>query len=267
MGKIPKNRSLQLPNHAELDYEWEQQFERFFGNETDAELAEFARDVAFEKRDRTHAYSHTDLADLRKLLFLKKGSWPDRRLHRHTDALAILVGLPVRLERKMTAGKRCTDLTERFLKPAQLILDAMVDPEREHEFGVPWSKYKGFDMNAFRKQLATFIRRTRSQIDLIRREAKKGKPWDSDLKDHFMDQLACLCEYLNHDFEPTRNDDLHKGFRGIADLLGTPLFPPVKSGDPANFRAALRKHVDHWNRAKRDMVKKSKLGRERPIMS
>ena len=201
----------------------------------------------FVSDSRVNAYTSQNLHDLRQILDIKLKQWPDEVLHRHTNVLAIVVGMSVKMERDLPPARRIADIDREFRLPAQKLLRSIRNRDRAKEFYQPWGAFREYNIAALDKALASFVARTNRHVKLLKTRSEKGKLPHSELKDHFIYHLACLSEYLKHDFEPSRNDSEHKGFGELARILGAPLF-----GRGSTFNYAVRKHVDNWNWAKRN---------------
>jgi hypothetical protein len=219
---------------------------------SDSELAATARKYVFEQRDETHAYNDADLENIRKQLKLNSNSCPDSVLHRHTDALAAMVALAVRVHRvqtsetgenhRLTPAERIADIERHFLVPATLLLSGLEGEDRFKEFSAFWHGYDGFDDDRFREQLTSFIRHTQQHINTMRQHVEKGQPWDAGMGDWFVNLVCALCEYFSHEFKPSRSASGDKGFELIVKTLAAPLFP-----EPRSFHSAVRSHVENWN--------------------
>lgn len=208
-----------------------------------------------------HAYSTKELSEIRRILGTSKNKWPDRRLHRHTDELVLLIGFFIKNERRMPSHLRQREIKKRLISPSQKILEALQSDDFEKEFRQVWGSLRKVDTVKLEKILRKTVAAAEKHVELLKVGSQKGQLWDSQLKYRFLDLVAMLCEYINHDFEPTRNvqagQEESSKFGHIVSILGIPLFPPSKDLKFPIFIGAQRKHIDNWNKQIKSVFKMS----------
>jgi ribosomal protein S8 len=162
-----------------------------------------------------HVYSSENIKSIRKILRASEKQWPDRRLHRHTEELALMIIHFVKMERTILARQRLLQIENRLERPINAILKALKDEDFIKEFRQYYGKLKLFDL-----QLEMFLNKAKTKIKghkaVLRSFLRKGRRWDTDLKNRLAYLVEESSEYVNNDFEPTRN---------VANqlLCGTPL--------------------------------------------
>jgi hypothetical protein len=221
--------------------------------------------VVWETHDG-HAYSPKDIQTLRDLLDLSKDQWPDAAIHRHTDEVAVLIGMALGVARPAT-GKAYVNLVRReMLRPAMTFLKALTNVEFEREYLQPWTPLRRLDRDQLIMQVQNYVEAVDDHIGQIAAASRKGKVWDSELKDQFVEYVDILCEYFDHDFEPARAMDLghddHR-FGEAVRLLASPLRWGNERGKDIHFDGAIRKRVDQWNEGLRQLderLRKSRNG-------
>ena len=213
-----------------------------------------------------HAFSIAELKDLRSILRVTGAQADIDFLQFETDAFAAYIGFRIRTERKLPSKKRIKDIESRFLTPLETILRAVNDPEFSKEFLVYWSGFDSESILDLKSRLESERVNAMTHIQTIKRRASKGKQWDASLKRIHVYLSACLCEYLNNDFEPKRmNADGREEARMLHEaviLLAKPVFE--KEGRKnVGFSGAIREHVDNWNNAKRSVWQEFESSRKR----
>ena len=121
-----------------------------------------------------------------------------------SKAFAVLVGLHIRMERQIEPAKRVLDINSRLVQPAETLLKTLRDADFSKEFTASWGGALGnVDTDPLIDVLENLLNQARQHIAKIKATGKRGKSWDSDLKDHFIDMVAILCEFIDRKFEPT----------------------------------------------------------------
>jgi Phage integrase family len=201
-----------------------------------------------------HAFSIAELKELRNILRVKEEQADTASLQFETDAFAAYVGLRVYSERKLPSKKRVNEIKGRFLTPIKGLLQAINDPEFSKEFLVPWGCFDVDSIAHLKSRLEDESAKATAHIQKIQSRASKGEQWDASLKRPHVYLAACLCEYLNHEFEPKRmNADGREEvrmFHEAVTLLAKPLFEQEGERN-IGFSGAIREHMDNWNQAKR----------------
>jgi hypothetical protein len=234
--------------------QWEWEYERSTATSalSDAELADFLTLSTTDQLHNGHLLSSKELFQFRKILKAKNEDWPDEKLHRHIDELAVNIGLRIKDERTFKAAQRHKEIENKFLPPARQIVGLLTNTETSKELRQPWGGFTAFDHEDYLAKTITFIEACEIHIAKIKSFSRSGKEWDSDLKVRFVELVSMLCEFINHDFEPTRkNQDKREeltAFSDVADMLGKPIF-----GD-ADFVGAIRQLVDRWNSSKKELA-------------
>jgi hypothetical protein len=205
-----------------------------------------------------HVYTAKQIDQLRKLLGASEREWPDDKLFRETDLLAAMMGFHIARDPQKTISKRIADIQKNILIASEELLGRIEDKEYAVEFSFHWGGYAKFEPETLCKQLRQFIVKTNKHIESLRKESRRGRSWDSGLKDHFVDLVSMLCEYIDPNFEPHRNvqegSENVSQFGGAIDLLGPTLFRHYRSNQKPQFHGAIRRAVDNWNYAKRELV-------------
>jgi hypothetical protein len=195
------------------------------------------------------------LKRIRTALQVTENNWPDERLHRLTDELAVVVGFRVRLTPKLPMRNRIAQIRKRFIKPALALASTLADKDFVKEF---YLSPKPIVLNHFNKRLLKIIRHIESHVKALGQQVQRGQSWDSTLKIFHVDVVSMLCEFINNDFEPSRNvqDNVEqsKGFRDVVHILGSALFERNDNDEHVSFDGAIRSLVDRWNRGKRAMM-------------
>jgi hypothetical protein len=205
--------------------------------------------------------SGKDLSQFRKILKAKLENWPDEKLHRHVDELAVNIGLSLKDERKIKAAERRKEIKQRFLPPARRLVELLTHPETSKELRPPWGGFTEFDHEDYLAKTNKFIEACELHIAKIKSFSRSGKEWDSDLKVRFVELVSMLCEFINHNFEPSRKNQAgleeYTAFRDVVEMVGKPIF-----GD-ADFVGAIRQLVDRWNSNKKELARH--LKRRKPV--
>jgi hypothetical protein len=226
------------------EYEWEYERARLFVSISDEDLKGYVREAIAREPFDGHAYSESEIGELRDILKASSIEWPDHRLHRHTDEFAFYVGWWIRVERPNPPGERITQVKCQLLKPAKDLSDSISEHDLSREFMQPWGGYREFNIESFKKALEQFIGATNRHLQELKHTSKKGKSADSDLIRHFVYAVSMLCEVINKDFEPRRGTKRPSAskFYKVATLLWPALFQ-----GPPRLQGAIRKFVDRWN--------------------
>lgn len=236
---------------------------------SDTELRQIVENVTWENFNG-HAYSSKSLRELRNLLRISEEKWPDKTLHRHTDEIVALIGPALFVARKDTGKDTVKQLEGKLLRPAEKFLSALESPDFQLQFWQPWSDMKSNIKDELAENMRDFIDKLNGHIAEIRHTSKKGQPWDSELKDQFVQYVDYLCEFLNPEIEPRRAADSgledHSNFGKCVYLLAHPLIWGAQKGRDIKFHGAIRKYVDWWRAAvieTKRKLKEERSGRER----
>ena len=188
-----------------------------------------------------HAYSDAELGKLVRLLKLEAS--PDiKALRRCTDIFAIIMGISVRFAPRQSPTRRAESLTERVINPARRLQAALADFECLKDLAAAGAIPERIGTDNLRNLLREIEIKTKGHVRKLIGSKRKGKQWDSDLCKQHVYLAALLCEFINPDFEPSRD----QRFRGITELLAKPLFPLT-----SKFVNAIRRHAKQWNDALR----------------
>ena len=188
-----------------------------------------------------HAYSDAELGKLVRLLQLKASPDIDA-LRRWTDIFAIIMGISVRLAPRHSPKRRADSLTHRVINPARRLQAALADFECLKDLIAAGAIPERIGTDDLRNLLHEIEINTKGHVRDLMGSKRKGKQWDSDLCKQHVYLAALLCEFINPDFEPSRD----KRFRGVTELLAKPLFP-----ETSKFVNAIRRHAEQWNDALR----------------
>src|SRR5690348_3670533 len=120
------------------EWEWQRQRERISGNLTAEELQQKVELVVWDSNGG-HAYPADTIGELRRVLRISQLDFPDRLLRRHTDELAVIVGLYLRLENRLTSAQQASLMERKLLKPAKTLAEALDDFSLAPEFTRRWS--------------------------------------------------------------------------------------------------------------------------------
>jgi hypothetical protein len=237
------------------EWPWDQLRAPVVAKISDDELASIVALTARKTYDG-HAYSSSDLNELRKILRIE-GTWPDSQLHRHTDELAAHVGLPLITIRRATGKEYRRFIATKLLTPAKNLRQTLCDWEMSLEFDQPWLPLHRVNKRQLVAALKSLIAATEDHVDEIARQSAKGKSWDSDIKRYYVKCVDLLCEYLNHKYVPSRR--IYEGredfsqLRDAVYLLSSPW--PWGENKGVKFVAAIRERVDEWNASSRELRK------------
>lgn len=203
------------------------------------------------KLEGDHALSAHDVQQFRKTLRADAKEWPDARLHRHTDELILLVGMSLGVVSRKRSKEQLLVLEPKLHVPVERLLRALKDPDLEAEYLQPWSQLCIEERNGLVVALEKFKENVEKHIAQIKGASAQGKRWDSELKDHFVTYVSMLCEYINHDFLPSRSVDEGKEgysqFRDAVAILSKPLPWRENERDSVNFDHTIRMYMDRWN--------------------
>jgi hypothetical protein len=217
-------------------------------------LTEILKTVCEINLKREHLLSERNLKQLRLILRADEKTWPDARLHRHVDEMAINIGLDRKIERQVPTVERIENLERLFIAPAKTLAATLADHEISKELHQSWGGFVGFEIKTFEKSIATFFAASHVHLKILKKSSKRGKVWDSELRDRFVELVSMLCEYVDPNFEPKRKSqedrEQNSSFRDVVRMLGQPIF-----GD-FEFDGAIRKLVDRWNKNKKEKIKK-----------
>lgn len=237
-------------------YEWE--YERRLLSDFDgSKLAEYVALAVRGDPEKGHAYTANEIASLRDILDLSGEIWSDETLHRHTDELAVFVGLRVRSEVPKPISERRESIEE-VVSQAKLLQSSLERGDLSWEL---FQSKTESNVDRMSSELPMFIEGLTQHCSRLKDLRQKGKKWDSDLKYYFVEMVTKLCEYLNSDFEPSRNmQEDGPGFSQFADavqLLSGPIFDHNPGGSAPKFSGATREIVDSWNENKRTLIKEA----------
>ncbi|MDO1580974.1 hypothetical protein [Rhizobium oryzicola] len=197
-----------------------------------------------------HAYGPHDLAQLRRILSLDENAWPDTVLHEHTDTLVILTARAFVITPQEGAKIRLQRLNSKLLTPTRKLLMALQDEEFAREYVQDGSPLTEEDRQQLIESVTVFKANLEKHIAEIKDAGRRGKAWDSDLKDRFVTYVDWMCEFLDNNFEPKRAVDAgsedHSHFGKCVYLLARPLKWSSDGIRPVGFDGAIRKHVDQW---------------------
>lgn len=237
--------------------DWEHERSKYLAALSDDEL-KFSVAQVVEHPFNGHAYNQDDLSDLRKILGLSDVDWPDELLHRHTDELAIFIGMPLQVARAETSKPYLALLQQKLLSPTNAFLGTLEDSELDCEYIQPWTPLKTINRQTLIDEVSKFKTTIEQHMAVISDSGQKGKSWDSELKDHFLRGVDYLCEYLNNHVEPKRKSDNgyedHSQFGKCVILFARPIKWGSKQGSEITFDGAIRKYVDNYNAAIRKWV-------------
>lgn len=212
-----------------------------------------------------HAYSPKDIRALRGLLHLSEEEWPDVAIHRHTDEVAVLIGMALGVARPATGKAYANLIHKQMREPAVMFLEALTSAELEREYLQPWTSLRKFDRGQLIGLVQAYVEAVNDHIEQIAAASRKGKAWDSELKYQFVGYVDILCEYFDHDFEPARAVDLghddHR-FGEAVRLLASPLRWGKERGKDIHFDGAIRRRVDEWNEGLRQLAQRLRKARD-----
>lgn len=160
-------------------------------------------------------------------------------LHRHLDEFACMVGTRYRFSLREPKKTRLRSL-DRVIKRAQDLAETLERPLVAMEFYQPDSPLNELKRKDIKKILEELILKAADQAAQIESASKRGKRWDTDVKDFHVRTAEILCEFLCPNFWPSRyvvNHTEDDGqFHAIVILLAKPIFPQATNFD-RNIRA------------------------------
>lgn len=203
---------------------------------------------------------------MRRILDLDEAEWPDHMLHEHTDGLVVLIGWSLLLTRQENSKARLQRLRRKLLNPTNKFLEALMNDDLGREYLQDRLPLSEVGRDALIEQVTAFKTTVERHIEAIENSSRKGKAWDSDLKDQFVTYVDWLCEFLNHDIEPKRAVDDgtedHSQFGKCVYLLARPLKWREAQGSDVKFDGVIRKHVDEWRQAVRLTIEQLEAERD-----
>jgi hypothetical protein len=190
-------KSHQRKNRGPLsDAEWERE-RRVTKKCTKDELKTLVELSIIRPSEDGHAYSLSELKELRNILRLDNRIPDDVTLQRHTDEFAALIGSHLRIQRQLPAGKRAQEIGDYFIKPARKICDAIDDRKFRREFSRNWGHLHEINLPKLRASLSALIKAAERHVIKLRTDGGRGRSWDHGLKRKHVYTTAPLCEYLN----------------------------------------------------------------------
>lgn len=211
-----------------------------------------------------HVYSVPELAEIRKLLNVRKKDWPDVRLQLQTDDLVSQFGSRLVFAPRKGRAARQQKLKVSVLEPANALLKGLDNEDIAKEF---WNKPRRLPISLYRQlrsQLQLLIKAVKQHATELewqmtpdrakilssrlgrKRLPKRAvrRPWDAKLKREFVYRVAVLCTDINPKVMPTRatkdGQESDTKFTTILKILAAPLFLPHGKSRQVKFTGAMR---------------------------